>query len=75
MFGTLTEDMLPRDDKVRLLLREVTDQAIQRPQFLRTAQTGGFDVPRLSTEEMAKFLRDDAIRWREVTKFANIVVE
>src|ERR1700730_12066430 len=56
-------------------LREVTDQAIQRPQFLRTAQTGGFDVPRLSTEEMAKFLRDDAIRWREVTKFANIVVE
>ena len=56
-------------------LRAVTDQAIQRPQFLKTAQTGGFDVPRLSAEEMAKFLRDDATRWREVTKSANIVVE
>jgi tripartite-type tricarboxylate transporter receptor subunit TctC len=56
-------------------LREVTGQAIQRPQFLRTAQTGGFDVPQLSAEEMAKFLRDDATRWREVTKSANIVVE
>jgi tripartite-type tricarboxylate transporter receptor subunit TctC len=56
-------------------LREATDQAIQRPQFLTTAKTGGFDVPRLSAEEMAKFLRDDAARWREVTKSANIVVE
>jgi tripartite-type tricarboxylate transporter receptor subunit TctC len=56
-------------------LREVTDQAIQRPQFLKTAKTGGFDVPRLSAEEIAKFLRDDAARWREVTKSANIVVE
>ena len=56
-------------------LRAVTDQAIQRPQFLKTAQTGGFDVPRLSAEEMAKFLRDDATRWRDVTKSANIVVE
>jgi tripartite-type tricarboxylate transporter receptor subunit TctC len=56
-------------------LRAVTDQAVQRPQFLKTAQTGGFDVPRLSAEEMAKFLRDDAARWREVTKSANIVVE
>jgi hypothetical protein len=24
---------------------------------------------------MVKFLRDDAIRWREVTKSSNIVVE
>jgi tripartite-type tricarboxylate transporter receptor subunit TctC len=56
-------------------LREVTDQAIQRPQFLKTAQTGGFDVPRLSTLEMLTFLRNDAARWRDVAKSANIVVE
>jgi tripartite-type tricarboxylate transporter receptor subunit TctC len=56
-------------------LREITGQAIQRPQFLQTAQTGAFRVPRLSADEMAKFLRDDAARWREVAKSANIVVE
>jgi tripartite-type tricarboxylate transporter receptor subunit TctC len=56
-------------------LREVTDQAIQRPQFRKTAQTGGFDVPRLSPEEMVRFLRNDAARWRDVAKSANIVVE
>jgi tripartite-type tricarboxylate transporter receptor subunit TctC len=56
-------------------LREMTDQAIRRPQFLKTAQTGGFDVPRLSPEEMLTFLRNDAARWREVAKSANIVVE
>ncbi len=63
----------PRTIVDRLSL--VTDQAIHRPQFLQTAQTGAFNVPRLSAEEMAKFLRDDAVRWREVAKSANIVIE
>ena len=48
---------------------------MQRPQFLHNAQTGGFAVPRLSPEEVTKFLRDDAARWREVGKSANIVLE
>ena len=56
-------------------LRHIVGQAMQRPQFLHNAQTGGFAVPRLSPEEVTKFLRDDAARWREVGKSANIVLE
>jgi tripartite-type tricarboxylate transporter receptor subunit TctC len=56
-------------------LRDIIGQAMQRPQFLHNAQTGGFAVPRLSPEEVTKFLRDDAARWREVGKSANIVLE
>jgi tripartite-type tricarboxylate transporter receptor subunit TctC len=56
-------------------LRDIIGQAMQRPQFLHNARTGGFAVPRLSPEEITKFLRDDAARWREVGKSANIVLE
>ena len=56
-------------------MRDVAAEALQRPQFLRSAQTGGFTVPKLSPDEVAKFLRDDAARWREVGRSANIVLE
>jgi tripartite-type tricarboxylate transporter receptor subunit TctC len=56
-------------------MRDVAAEALQRPQFLRSAQTGGFTVPKLSPDEVAQFLRDDAARWREVGRSANIVLE
>ena len=56
-------------------LRELAGRAIQQPQFLRSAQAGGFDVPTLSVEDTAAFLRDDAARWREVGQAAHIVLE
>ena len=56
-------------------LREVAAEAQQRPQFVRSAETGGFRVPKLSPDKVTKFLREDAERWREVGRSANIVLE
>jgi tripartite-type tricarboxylate transporter receptor subunit TctC len=56
-------------------LRDIVSQAMERPHFLQSAQTGGFKVPRLSPKEVAAFLRDDAARWREVGRTANIVLD
>jgi hypothetical protein len=42
---------------------------------VRSAETGGFRVPKLSPDKVTKFLREDAERWREVGRSANIVLE
>jgi tripartite-type tricarboxylate transporter receptor subunit TctC len=56
-------------------LREIIGQAIRRPEFLKSAATGGFNVPTLSAQEVDAFLKADAARWRDVARTANIVLE
>jgi tripartite-type tricarboxylate transporter receptor subunit TctC len=56
-------------------LRAVTAQALRQPQFMRSAQHGGFFIPKTSNNDIAKFLKEDAARWRDVGRSANIVLE
>jgi tripartite-type tricarboxylate transporter receptor subunit TctC len=56
-------------------LREIVRQAVLSPEFVKSAATGGFDVPDLSVQQVRSFLKADAARWREVARGANIVLD
>lgn len=56
-------------------LREITEQAIQQPQFVRNAAAGGFEAPKVAPGELAAFLKSDLLRWRTVGRDAKIVLE
>jgi tripartite-type tricarboxylate transporter receptor subunit TctC len=56
-------------------LRDAIGQAIQQPEFLKNAAAGGFAVPHLTVQQAEAFLRDDAARWRDVGRAANIVLD
>jgi tripartite-type tricarboxylate transporter receptor subunit TctC len=56
-------------------LREIVHQAVLSPDFIKSAETGGFDVPDLSVQQVNSFLKADAARWRDVAHGANIVLE
>jgi tripartite-type tricarboxylate transporter receptor subunit TctC len=56
-------------------LREIVHQAVLSPEFIKSAETGGFDVPDLSVQQVESFLKADAARWRDVAHGANIVLD
>lgn len=56
-------------------LRAAAVQALQQPQFVRSAQNGGFFIPKTGSSNVVKFLEEDAARWRDVGRSANIVLE
>jgi tripartite-type tricarboxylate transporter receptor subunit TctC len=56
-------------------LREIVRQAVLSPEFVKSAETGGFDVPDLSVQQVDSFLKADAARWREVAHGASIVLD
>jgi tripartite-type tricarboxylate transporter receptor subunit TctC len=56
-------------------LRKIVRQAVGSPAFIQSATAGGFEVPTLSAPEVDTFLRDDAARWRDVARGANIILE
>jgi len=56
-------------------LRQTVRKATSLPAFIQSAASGGFNVPTLSAAEVDAFLKDDAARWRNVARAANIVLE
>ncbi len=56
-------------------LRDIVRQAVLSPEFIKSAETGGFDVPDLSVQQVELFLKADAARWRDVAHGANIVLD
>ncbi len=56
-------------------LREIVRRAASSPEFVKSAATGGFDVPEFPDQQIDAFLKEDAARWREVAHAANIVFE
>jgi tripartite-type tricarboxylate transporter receptor subunit TctC len=56
-------------------LRQTVRKATSSPAFIQSAAAGGFEVPTLSATEVDAFLKDDAARWRDVARAANIILE
>jgi tripartite-type tricarboxylate transporter receptor subunit TctC len=56
-------------------LREIVEQAIQQPQFVKTAAAGGFETPKVASDRLQAFLSSDLSRWRAVGHDARVTLE
>ena len=56
-------------------LREIVQQAIRQPQFVKKAAAGGFEAPTVAPGDLRAFLKSDLARWHAVGRDAKIVLE